>query len=56
MSMSWTKHVDEAELLLRDAAQQAPQATTVNEQVRILVMVLAANAHATLAEAKRVMK
>jgi hypothetical protein len=54
MSMSWSKHVEEAELLLKDAAMQAPTAIAMEDQIRVLVMVLAANAHASLAQAKRV--
>lgn len=52
MSMSWSEHVKQAELLLREAAEVA---NTITPEER-LVYVTAALAHAQLATAKRVIK
>ena len=52
MSMSWSEHVKQAEMLLREAAE-APM--TIEPEER-LVWVTAALAHAQLATAKRVIK
>ena len=56
MSASWSKHIDEAELLLREASQDAAQARDVMDLVRVLVHVQMAIGHAALAEAKRISK
>jgi hypothetical protein len=51
MSMSWSEHVKQAEMLLREAAENP---NTIPEER--LVWVTAALAHAQLADAKRVVK
>lgn len=52
MTMSWSRHVDEAESLLLTAREMS--ANTIEEHLAILNILLAANTHAAMAQTKRV--
>jgi hypothetical protein len=56
MSMSWSEHVKQAELLLREAEQDLAAERTQQGLQRIDISVQIALTHAVLADAKRVVK
>jgi hypothetical protein len=56
MSMSWSEHIKQSELLLREAEQDLAAERTQQGLERIAISVQMAKAHAQLAEAKRVVK
>jgi len=52
--MNWQEHVNQAELLLKEAAQELAVAHTAEEIALVDVHVRMAHAHAKVAEVKRV--
>jgi hypothetical protein len=56
MSMSWSEHIKQSELLLREAEQDLAAERTQQGLDRISISVQIAQTHALLAEAKRVVK
>jgi hypothetical protein len=54
MSPSWDECIGQAESLLRESAQDAAIASSVQDHLRVIETLLAAQVYVAMAEAKRI--
>lgn len=52
--MNWREHMDQADMLLKEAAQDGATAHASEELLRVLISLTAAQVHVQMADLKRV--